>query len=485
MKSTKVLFAAAELTPLAKVGGLADVIGALPKALILQGIDVKVVIPKYGIINLETIKHRIIASDMVVPFWGKEERVSVIETSLPGSAVTLWMIDHERYLGRDGVYPTPDVVSETTRFSFFSRAVMSMFETVDWWPDILHCHDWHVSMMPVLAKALAQKDDRYAKMRSIVTIHNLALQGIQRAEELCAQIGLSPDECPSLTQRDPSGINLIHLAQGIVAADKLNTVSPNYAKEILTPEYGAGLQDTLKMRAKDLIGIVNGIDDHRFDPSRDPDIQHHYSAADTSNKAENKKVLQGMCNLPVDPRIPVFGIVSRLTDQKGLDLVEDAAEQLLSKRIQLVILGTGNKDIEAVLQRRAQRQPDKMYVRIGFDAGFAQKIYAGSDLFLMPSKFEPCGLGQMIAMRYGTVPVVRATGGLVDTVADLGSDGQGDGIVFTAYTGESLLRAVDRAIELYQRPEVWHTVVERIMKKDFSWQASSAAYIKLYQDTLN
>ncbi len=485
MKPLKVLFAAAEVTPLAKVGGLADVVGALPKALILQGIEVKIVIPKYGSINLETVPHRIVASDVIVPFWGKDEHVSLIETSLPGSAVTLWMIDHEGYLGRDGVYPPPDIVPETTRFAFFAQAVMKVFETVDWWPDVLHCHDWHVSMLPVLLKILAAHDQRFAHMHSVLTIHNLALQGAQNAEELCAQMGISPAECPSLTQRDRTGMNILHLAQGIMTADKLNTVSPNYAKEIMTPEYGAGLQDVLRSRAHDLVGIVNGIDDHRFDPSRDPDIQYHYSAGEITNKAQNKKILQAMCNLPVQADIPTIGIVSRLTDQKGLDLIEDAAEQLMSRNLQLIILGTGNKNIEAVLQRRAQRYLQRMYVRIGFDASFAQKVYAGSDMFLMPSKFEPCGLGQMIAMRYGTVPIVRTTGGLVDTVSNIDTHGRGDGFSFGPYTGEALIEAVNRALALYQKREVWHTIVEHIMKKDFSWQTSSRVYLELYQAAMS
>ncbi len=481
MKKIKVLFAAAELTPLAKVGGLADVVGALPKALAAHGVDVRVVIPRYSIISLDTLPHRVVAENVTVPFAHTTERVTIIETTLPGSSVPLWLIDHERYLGRDGVYPSPEVVAETTRFSFFSTAVLSLFNAVDWWPDIVHCHDWHTSMIPVLMKILGAKDSRLRGIRTLLTIHNLALQGMQAADELFDQMGISTSDLPQLSQRDSTGTHIIQLVQGILAADRLTTVSPNYAKEIMTPEYGAGLEKIIASRSQALSGILNGIDDVRFDPEDDPDIAYHFSVNDLSDKKNNKQALQTMCGLPVQEHIPTIGIISRLTDQKGIDLVESVGDTLLTKPLQLAVLGAGAKGLELGLQKLAQRHSGNAYVRIGFDAAFAQKIYAGADMFLMPSKFEPCGLGQMIAMRYGTVPIVRATGGLVDTVENIDAAGNGDGICFTQYSGSELLNAVDRALALYQNNKVWHTVVQRIMVKDFSWSASSRKYIDLYR----
>lgn len=484
MKPPKVLIAAAEMTPLAKVGGLADVIGALPKALAHEGVEVRIIIPRYGSMKLDGMRIDMKKNAIPVPFAGSTEHVNIQETTLPGSTVPVWLVEHERYLGRGDVYSSPDPhVAETTRFTFFSRSVLAVIQHLGWWPDVLHCHDWHVSMIPVLIRILGTKDENVRRIRTLLTIHNLALQGLHNADELLHQLGIASDAHPALAIRDAGGKDIIHLAAGILTADKLNTVSPTYAREILTPQYGVGLEKFLEQRKNDLTGILNGIDVDRFNPETDPQIAQHFSSATTLAKKKNTLALQKLCHLPVTEDVPVVGIVSRLTEQKGLSLVTD---RLLDLPFQLVVLGTGEHDDEERFTNFAVKHSHNVHVQIGFDAELAQQIYAGADLFLMPSQFEPCGLGQMIAMRYGTIPIVRRTGGLADTVRPIDrSSAQGDGFVFDTYAPEALEDAVQQALALWKTPDLWHTVIERIMKKDFSWTASAQQYLSLYQTLLH
>ncbi|MFA6908530.1 MAG: glycogen synthase [Patescibacteria group bacterium] len=480
MKSSRILFAASEITPLAKVGGLADVVGALPKSLTQKGMDVRVILPRYDTIDLQTLSHRIIAEKIPVPFSGKDEQVTLIEAQVPGTKIPLLLIEHEHYLSRGGVYPPPTLVSETARFSFFSRAILAIFDELAWWPNIIHCHDWHVSMIPILLRGLGKQDSRYAKIKTLLTIHNLALQGGQEVAELCTQLSLSANDLAPSRTSDSTGLHTSHLAQGISTADKLSTVSPTYAQEILTAQYGAGLEALISSRKDSLVGILNGIDTQRFNPETDPAIASLYSASALDGKKKNKITLQSLCRLPAT-RDPVIGIVSRLTDQKGVDLLAHIAKDIFALPAQVVVLGAGDPAIERMLKDLEHEYPQQMHVRIGYDAAFAQQVYAGADMFAMPSKFEPCGLGQMIAMRYGAVPIVRATGGLADTVIDATNHtDSGNGFSFKPFTPEALHDAVLRAYRAYQTPKEWHAILQRAMKADFSWDTSSDAYIALY-----
>ncbi len=484
MENLKVQLIAAELTPLAKVGGLADVVGALPKALKKIGVDVRIVIPKYGIVDKNEFPMEKIVDEIKVPFDDGAQPIAVWQTLLPGSNVPVYLIEHEEYLGGGGVYFEQDASSggsdrEAKRFTFLARASLELFEPLNWYPDIVHCQDWHAGMVPVILNMLQQQNDKLAHIKTLLTIHNLEYQGWYDADTIFKLLGITADDYPTLqTQRNGQ---ISSLQQAILSADALNTVSPNYAKEILTPAYGAGLESSLAKRREDLTGIVNGIDVERFDPSADEHIAARYSLDQLDGKKTCKQTLQEKCNLPTIDSVPVLGIVSRLADQKGIELIAQIGDSLAKEEMQFILLGTGDPDLEKQMASLAKKYPDKMHAAIEFNAAFAQQIYAGSDMFLMPSRFEPCGLGQMIAMRYGTVPIVRATGGLADTVRDIDlKTGDGDGFVFEQYESTAFLSAIQRGLQLYQEQDTWYTVVKRIMQKDFSWTASAEKYKNLY-----
>lgn len=484
MQPLKVLFVGAELNPLAKVGGLGDVVGALPKALKRGGIDVRIAIPKYGSIDEKKYPSNLISDGITVPFNGTEEPIRIFETPLPGSDVPIYLIDNYDYLGQNGVYfETADASDnpdrEAERFTFFARSCLSLFEPLDWYPDLIHCNDWHAGMIPVLLKILAKSNPKLKSIKTLHTIHNLAHQGWYKAETIFNILGINEGDFPTL-QRQQKG-HISSLRQAILASDYINTVSPTYAQEILTKEYGCGLDPDLNERANDLTGVLNGIDIDSFNPETDKKIATQYSHKDLSGKEKCKAALQKQCGLPVQNDVPLFGIVSRLVDQKGIDLIYDIVDKFLIQDVQFVLLGTGDNKLEDMMRAVRQKFPEKASVKIEFNATVAQQIYAGSDAFLMPSRFEPCGLGQMIAMRFGTLPVVRATGGLKDTVIDCSDNtNSGEGFVFNNYDPVEFLAALNRAIKLYSAQKSWYTVVKRIMQKDFSWSHSAKAYIRLY-----
>jgi len=488
MDNLKIIFTASELNPIAKVGGLADVIGALPKALHQLGLDVRIVIPKYGVIKEEEYPSKKVAAGVKVPFNGEEKTIDIYETPLPNTDIPVYMIDNLEYLGQNGIYFETDASSsgsnrEAERYSFFARALMEIFEPLDWYPNVIHCHDWHVGFVPVMLKVMAKQNEKLKDIRSLFTIHNLEYQGRYDKEMIFQALGLKEDDYPTLSETQNGQIN--SLQQAILTSDHLNTVSPNYAEEILTSEFGAGLEKVLATRQEDLDGILNGLDVDRFDPSQDKNIGQQYSPDDISGKKECKADLQQKCGLPINPEIPIMGIVSRLADQKGIDLIHAIADDLAKENMQFVCLGTGDPKLESMMKEISEKYPDKFYANISFDAAFAQQIYAGSDMFLMPSKFEPCGLGQMISMRYGTLPIVRATGGLKDTVKNIDVvTGQGDGFVFENYDAKEFLESCKHGLNLYQDTEKWYDVVKRVMAKDFTWDNSAKKYINLYKKIL-
>ncbi len=470
----KVLFAAAEATPLAKVGGLADVVGSLPKALRERGHDVRVIMPRYSCIAGTPVPLRPGADSFPVQSMRRQES-AWLETGPLGGGVPVYFIGSHRYFERPGVYGEKD---DLERFYFFSRAVVAALGNLDWQPDIIHCHDWHTAALPLWLKS--QK----LPYASLFTIHNLAYQGpfddyfmsiSELGEEWKKWLGNAP--IPPLTM----------MSQGILQAEAVSTVSPTYAKEILTPEYGAGLEVLLRYRQDRLFGIVNGIDYQEFNPAADSYIAARYDASTLEKKAVNKAALQKRANLPLNPEVPLMGMVSRLDEQKGFDLLEKAIPTILKRgEAQLVILGKGRPQYETSLSRLAKKYPSKMALFLAFDNPLAHLIYAGCDMFLMPSRFEPCGLGQLIAMRYGTIPIVRHTGGLVDTVEDTSPNlERGRGFVFRTYDPEAVVEAVKWALVAFKRKEAWRKLVARVMGVDLSWQASAGKYEDLYLKVLS
>ena len=345
MNEKKVLFTASELTPLAKVGGLADVIGALPKALKQLDIDVRIVIPKYGVIDEKKYPMKKLAADISVPFNGKVKKIGIFETPLPGSDVPIYLIDNMEYLGQNGIYFESDASSsgssnEAERYSFFARSLMEIFEPLGWYPDIIHCHDWHVGFIPVILEILSKDNEKLQHIKSLLTIHNLEYQGKYDAETIFKAFGITKDSHPTLNELHDEQIN--SLQQAILNSDRLNTVSPTYAQEILTTEYSAGLEKPLKKRKSDLVGILNGIDVDRFNPETDPLITNNYSVKDLDGKAKCKAALQSQFGLEVKADIPLLGIVTRLAHQKGIDLIGEIADELAQENMQFVLLGTGD-----------------------------------------------------------------------------------------------------------------------------------------------
>jgi starch synthase len=465
----KILVVASECTPIAKVGGLGDVIGSLPKALNQLGCDVRIAIPKYQIIDSKKYKTHLVASHVKV----KEESVNIYESFLPDSRVPVYLLENEKYFGENGVYLAKsafvDSFKEIQRFLFFSQSVTEIINFLGWQPQIVHCHDWHTSLIPLLLKL------KNKKIRTLLTVHNLANQGKWPAIEILRFLNFKGNETRSLKEIDKEG-NLNIFEQGILNADILNTVSKKYSQEIKTKEYGEGLEQDLIKRQKCLFGIINGIDYERFNPQTDPDIENNYSLRNIFNKTKNKTALQKILKFPVNLDTPLLGIINRLTSQKGVDLVLGIVPDLLKSDCQLIVLGVGEDEYEKKLKELSERYPKNISANIRFDPVLAQKIYAGADIFLMPSKFEPCGLGQMIAMKYGTIPVVRKTGGLSETV----HNGK-TGFVFTEYNEESLLKSVKEALKLFKDKYGWKKMQKNAMSQDFSWEKSAKEYLKLYE----
>ena len=467
----KILFVASECTPIAKVGGLGDVIGALPKALTELGLDVRIAIPKYRIIDENKYHFELIASKIKV----KEEFINIYKGLLPESKVIVYLLENEKYFGENGVYLAKsafvDSFKEIQRFLFFSQAIPEIFKSLDWQPQIIHCQDWHMAVIPLLLKTKYQ----IPNTKTLLTIHNLANQGKWPAIEILRFLNLKGNETKSLKKIDKEG-NLNIFEQGILNADILNTVSKKYSKEIKTKEYGEGLEQDLIKRQECLFGIINGIDYERFNPQTDPDIESNYSLGDILNKTKNKTALQKILKFPVNLGTPLLGIINRLTSQKGVDLVLGIIPELVKSDCQLVVLGVGDDEYEKKLKELSKKYPKNISANIRFDPILAQKIYAGADIFLMPSKFEPCGLGQMIAMRYGTPPIVRKTGGLAETVKN-----KKTGFVFVKYNKESLLKSIEEALKFFKDKYGWKKMQKNAMSQDFSWEKSAKEYLKLYE----
>jgi starch synthase len=470
----EILFVASEVAPWSKTGGLGDVGAALPRALAARGHAVSIVTPRYGSIDPEKEKlrplHRAIrVRGEETTLWVKKDKAAI------------YFVEHERFFGsRRGLYGEGghDYGDNAERFAFLARAALAIPAALRLRPRIVHVNDWQTGLVPFLLRTELSADPAVSDAKTVFTIHNLAHQGVF-PKAVVPVLGLPWDvfRYEAMEFFD----QLSFMKAGLVFADALTAVSPTYAREILTPDGGASLDAVLRHRAKDLHGILNGIDAHEWDPARDPHLPAHFTAAKLTGKAANKAALQGELGLPVRADVPLIGMVGRLADQKGLDLVIAGLGPLLGLDLQIALLGSGQKDYEAIFSRVAEERPDRLAARVGFDEGLAHRIEAGADLFLMPSRFEPCGLNQMYSLRYGTVPVVRAVGGLEDTVADYDGWNSGTGFKFRDYSPGALLHAVRRAVEIHRDARAWRGLVQRGMAEDNSWEKSAASYEALYR----
>lgn len=470
----KVLYVASEALPFMASGGLGDVAGSLPQALRKRLIGCRVVMPMYDTIKQELKDTMKFVTSISVPVAWRRQYCGIFEAKADG--VIYYLLDNQYYFKRDTIYGHYD---DAERFAFFSRAVLEMLPHINFRPDIIHCNDWQSALTPVYYTTMYAKDPWYQGIKTVFTIHNIQYQGVYGKEIIGDVIGLEGDA--SIIEYD-GDVNFMKGA--IECADKVTTVSPSYAQEILDPWYSHGLDTILKARSWKLQGILNGIDVINYNPETDKAIAANYNAEDWKNKATDKEDLQKEMGLPVRPDVPIIGLVSRLVDHKGLDLVKAILEELLcTSDVQIVVLGSGDWQYESFFRDMAGKYPDKMGVRIGFVPTLARKIYAGADLFLMPSKSEPCGLSQMVALRYGTVPIIRETGGLRDSITDSG-DGQGNGFTFKSYNAHDMLDAINRAVGAYYNREYWPTLVQRALECDFSWGKSANEYIKMYNKIL-
>jgi starch synthase len=473
----KILLLAAEVVPFAKTGGLADVAGALPKAIRALGHDIRVAMPRYGRIDPDKFQLQEVVPSFDVPIHHTTEPARLLQAIIPPD-VPVYMVDNAHYFDREGIYMYAD---DADRFIFYCRAALEALRQLDWQPDVIHCNDWHTAIVPNWLNTLYKDDPFFATCVTVYTIHNLAYQGIfgYRVLEIA---GL--DEWGFLYHPDTADLNEVvdMMGRGIYWADVVNTVSETYAQEILSPEYGERLDPLLRDRRDRLFGIRNGIDYETFNPATDPHIATPYDTANLDRRLENKLALQREADLPENPDVPLLGIISRLTDSKGFDILGEAIDHILDRGVQLVLMGTGDQHYHDLFSRMVQQYPGQVAIFLTFNTPLAQRIYAGSDMFLMPSRFEPCGTSQMIAMHYGSVPIVRATGGLADTVQDYEPHtDQGTGFVFKPYDRWALFATIVRAAETFKHRAAWRQIQLRDMRADFTWDWSARKYAELYR----
>lgn len=468
----KVLFASSEAYPFAMSGGLADVAGALPKALRKRFVGCRIILPLYGTISEELRNKMSFVCSVTVPVSWRRQYCGVFEAHVDG--VIYYFIDNQYYFKRDSLYGHFD---DAERFAFFSRAVLEVLPHIDFKPDIIHCNDWQTALIPVYLDAFYKGAEFYKDIKTVFTIHNIQYQGQYGGEILGDVLGL-PEERRGIVEYG----DCINFMKGAIqCADKVTTVSPTYANEILSPYYSHGLDGILKQFTYKTTGIVNGIDVDVYNPETDKLIYKNFSVEDISGKAVNKASLQKELGLPQNPDTPLIGIVTRLVKHKGIDLVKCVFEEIINQDVQFAILGSGEWEFETFFYEMSKKYPEKVGLKLGFNPTLAHRIYAGADMFLMPSQSEPCGLAQMVALRYGTIPIVRETGGLNDTIKD-SHDGFGNGFTFKNYNAHDMKYTVMRALEGYKHKDGWSILRERAMKCDNSWKTSANAYLGLYKE---
>ncbi len=478
----RICFCTSEAVPFAKTGGLADVAGALPRALAEAACDVRVVLPGYRAIDRGKFAFRPIG-DASVPLGRKAVQVQFLEGRLPDSRVSVYLIAHAASFDRPGLYGEAgtDYEDNLDRFTVFGRGVLSLVRHLGWAPAVVHCQDWQTALLPVWL-AVERRDPVLATSATLLTVHNLAYQGLFPPEQL-PSTGLSRNLFTPKGVEFFGKINL--LKGGLVYANLLSTVSEQYAREIQTEEFGCGLEGVLRERAGDLVGILNGVDYGAWDPSADRQSPARYTPDDLAGKHACKAELQRSQGLAVDPTMPLLGMITRLVDQKGLDLVAATLDEILNSGAQFVLLGTGEPRYHTLFRKLRARYPDRVGVTLGFDDGLAHRIEAGADMFLMPSRYEPSGLNQLYSLRYGTVPVVRKTGGLADTIVDATPEalgrGTANGFVFVDYSAAAFLDAVRRALRMFRDPRAWRRLQHTGMRQDFSWDRSARRYVETYR----
>ena len=472
----KVLLAASEAVPFIKTGGLADVMGALPAKLRREGVETALVIPKYSRVAERFGSQMETVWEGTVDLAWRRQYVGVEKIVLDG--VPVFFIDNEYYFKRDGLYGFYD---DGERFAYFCRALLAMLPHIGFRPDVIHSNDWHTGLVGVYLKEDFQKDPFYQGMKSLFTIHNMKYQGIFSPEVVEDVLGLSRSLFDSGRIENNGCVN--YLKAGMEYADAVNTVSPSYAEEIQYPYFGEGLDGYVRLCRGKITGILNGMDEKAYDPAEDPRIPYGYTDKDVFiRKPLDKEALQKELGLPVNRRIPVFAMISRLVEAKGLDLLTCIMDEMLQEDVQLVIVGTGDKAYEQALTALAARYPDKVSVNILFSEDLAHRVYAGADFFLMPSRYEACGLSQMISMKYGTIPVVHATGGLKDSVQDFQKfTGEGNGLSFAHFNAHELLFTIKRGLSDYEEDTVWEKLVLNAMHSDNRWDRSARAYKALYE----
>ncbi|MDD7333074.1 MAG: glycogen synthase GlgA [Lachnospiraceae bacterium] len=476
---TKILFVASEAVPYIKTGGLADVVGSLPKYFDKEKYDVRVILPKYACMDELLLAQLKFVCHFYVNLNWRKQYVGIFTTEYKG--VRYYFVDNEFYFAGDKPYN--NIYEDVEKFAYFSKAVLESLPYIDFAPDILHCHDWQTGLVPVYLRTTYGSDSFYAGINTIFTIHNMKFQGRWKIREVMDITGL-----PEHIFRTASGLESYgesnYLKGGIVYADAVSTVSPEYAKEITTREGGEGLDGLMNARIDSLYGIVNGIDYEEFNPETDPHIETNYTVKNAvAGKRKNKLALQKMLGLPVRDDVFMIGIISRMTSQKGFDLIAYILDEIFDTMdVQFVVLGTGEGQYENMFHHFHNKYPDKLWAHIGYSDEYAHKIYASCDAFLMPSLFEPCGLGQMMAMRYGTLPIVRETGGLKDTVEAYNEyENTGTGFSFSNYNAHEMLFILRYAQNIYKENRSrWNEIVQRAMQKDFSWGASAKSYETLY-----
>ncbi len=456
MGKLKVLFVSSEVVPFTKTGGLADVAGSLPLALAEQGADVRIVTPKYRTAKID-------GPDTVL-----------------GNGVKVWFIENDDYFNRKELYGDKygDYSDNLDRFAFFCRQTLERCVREGFAPDIIHCNDWQTALIPVYLNTVYKYDPFFERTRTLFTIHNIASQGLFAKEEF-PKMGLDWALFHIHYFEYYGQVNV--MKAGIVYADAISTVSPTFAKELLTKEYGCGLEGVFSAREKALCGILNGIDYRVWNPATDTKIFKNYSAETIDDKYVNKEALQKELGLKVDYNIPMLAVISRLADQKGMDLLARIIGDILNKKIQLVVLGAGDQKYHVLLEKMARSHPKNASVNLRFDTALAQKIYAACDMLLLPSRYEPCGLSQMIGFKYGSVPVARRTGGLKDSIQEFDSKTkEGTGFTFGEYKPEAFFAAIRKALTVNQNRDLWRSLVRRDMGLDFSWKVSAREYLKLY-----
>ncbi|MGK7378838.1 glycogen synthase GlgA [Planococcus sp. 1R117A] len=472
----KIVMAAAECVPFVKTGGLADVMGVLPKELVALGHDVLVILPNYSLIPKEYKNEFLLKEEVEVPFKGGNTHCKLYEYELQG--VHYVLVENEDYFARDQIYSQHD---DGERFAFFNRAVLAVVESLKEGVDILHIHDWHTAMIPFLLKEDARYASLKGKLKTVLTIHNLQFQGWFPKSLLLEELEMNESYLNGDAVSRNGNLNF--LQSGILHADKVTTVSPAYRDEILTEQYGEKLDSLLREREPDLIGILNGLDTEAYNPAADMAIEMVYDQTSIENKAVNKRAVQSRFGLPERGDVPLLTMISRLAGQKGIDVLQQTLPGILKTQdVQFVLLGSGESQYEQFFRELAAEFPKKVVAHIGFDESLAHLLYAGADIFLMPSHFEPCGLSQLVSMRYGTVPVANKTGGLKDTIAEYDLTlRSGNGFLSDFSKQESFAEAMNRALSLYHQPEHWKTIKQNGMQGDYSWSRSAKEYASVYE----